>query len=212
MLSDYQLRQLTSETSKRIARKAERSGPAKPWPNRNRAQGPEGAMSQRSKPSDKPDLVRSRLRLCFALGQLVALSDGALGSAPRHRMSLRLFLQPPLNQHARGSDRLLRRRCRRYTVARSTPNVWATSATASPAAILSIASRRRCTESFFGRPNRTPRALARSRPSPVRARISVRSNSARPPRMVSMSRRAASLVHLRNISHLARATPDLDAL
>jgi hypothetical protein len=33
-------------------------------------------------------------------------------------------------------------------------------------------------ESFFGRPKRTPRALARSRPSPVRARISVRSNSA----------------------------------
>jgi hypothetical protein len=39
---------LTSETSKRIARKAERSGAAKPWSNHNRAQGPAGAMSQRS--------------------------------------------------------------------------------------------------------------------------------------------------------------------
>jgi hypothetical protein len=38
-----------------------------------------------------------------------------------------------------------------------------------------------------GRPKRTPRALVRSRPSPVQARISVRSNSASPPRMVSMS-------------------------
>jgi hypothetical protein len=39
---------LTSETTKRIARKTERSGAAKPWPNRNRAQGPAAAMSQRS--------------------------------------------------------------------------------------------------------------------------------------------------------------------
>jgi hypothetical protein len=50
MLSDYQLRQLTSESSKRISRKAERSGAAKPWRNRNRAQGPAGAqcLSDRS--------------------------------------------------------------------------------------------------------------------------------------------------------------------
>jgi hypothetical protein len=37
---------------------------------------------------------------------------------------------------------------------------------------------------FCGRPNRTPLAFARSRPSPVRARISSRSNSARPPSTV----------------------------
>src|SRR5262249_25074979 len=38
-----------------------------------------------------------------------------------------------------------------------------------------------------GRPNFTPRALARLRPSSVRARISSRSNSARPPRTISNS-------------------------
>jgi hypothetical protein len=53
----------------------------------------------------------------------------------------------------------------RYIVARSTPNVRATSATASPALILSSASRRWCADNFFGRPKRTPRAFARSRPS-----------------------------------------------
>jgi hypothetical protein len=54
--------------------------------------------------------------------------------------------------------------------------VRATSATASPALIRSIAAWRGCTVSFFGRPKRTPRALARSLPSPVRARMCVRSN------------------------------------
>ena len=39
-----------------------------------------------------------------------------------------------------------------------------------------------------GRPNRTPRSFARFLPSPVRARISSRSNSAKPPRIVSISR------------------------
>src|SRR6516165_8696187 len=41
---------------------------------------------------------------------------------------------------------------------------------------------------------RPPRALARLRPSPVRARISSRSNSARPPRIVSISRPCAVVV------------------
>jgi hypothetical protein len=50
---------------------------------------------------------------------------------------------------------------RQYTVARSIPNVRATSATASPAATRSTASRRWCAVSFFGRPKRTPRTLAR---------------------------------------------------
>ena len=39
-----------------------------------------------------------------------------------------------------------------------------------------------------GRPILTPRALARSRPSLVRARMRSRSNSARPPNTVNMSR------------------------
>jgi len=42
--------------------------------------------------------------------------------------------------------------------------------------------------SFGLRPSRTPRAFARSRPSPVRARISSRSNSAKPPSTVSINR------------------------
>ena len=42
--------------------------------------------------------------------------------------------------------------------------------------------------SFGFRPIFTPRATARARPSPVRARISSRSNSARPPRTVSIKR------------------------
>ena len=50
------------------------------------------------------------------------------------------------------------------------------------------ASRRWNSSNFVGRPNFTPRALARSRPAPVRARMSSRSNSARPPRTVSISR------------------------
>ena len=45
-----------------------------------------------------------------------------------------------------------------------------------------------------GRPKRTPRALARVRPSPVRARISSRSNSARPPKTVSINRPCAVVV------------------
>ena len=42
--------------------------------------------------------------------------------------------------------------------------------------------------SFGLRPITTPRALARSLPSPVRLLINSRSNSARPPRTVSISR------------------------
>src|SRR5262249_14039504 len=42
--------------------------------------------------------------------------------------------------------------------------------------------------SFGGRPNLTPRAFARCLPSVVRARISSRSNSARPPSTVSINR------------------------
>ena len=49
------------------------------------------------------------------------------------------------------------------------------------------ASWRWCAVSLRGRPNRTPRSRARLRPSPVRAAISERSNSARPPSTVSMS-------------------------
>src|SRR5262245_37052508 len=49
------------------------------------------------------------------------------------------------------------------------------------------ASCRCCAVRAAGRPKRTPLALARLRPSPVRARISSRSNSARPPRTVSIS-------------------------
>ena len=58
----------------------------------------------------------------------------------------------------------------------------------SPASRRAIASRRWCTVSLGLRPMMTPRALARCRPSPVRVRIRSRSNSARPPRTVSISR------------------------
>ena len=51
-----------------------------------------------------------------------------------------------------------------------------------------IASRCWCGVSFGLRPIFTPRAFARSRPSPVRARIRSRSNSASPPSTVSISR------------------------
>jgi hypothetical protein len=42
--------------------------------------------------------------------------------------------------------------------------------------------------SLGGRPMYTPRAFARTRPSPVRARINSRSNSAKPPSTVSINR------------------------
>ena len=42
--------------------------------------------------------------------------------------------------------------------------------------------------SLRGLPNLTPRSLARFLPSPVRARINSRSNSAKPPRTVSIKR------------------------
>ena len=45
-----------------------------------------------------------------------------------------------------------------------------------------------CFVSFGGRPIRTPRARARFLPSPVRARMSSRSNSASPPSTVSINR------------------------
>src|ERR1700719_961776 len=48
--------------------------------------------------------------------------------------------------------------------------------------------------SFGGRPIFTPFALARSRPSPVRARINSRSNSASPPSTVSIRRPWAVVV------------------
>src|SRR5215813_8426158 len=79
-------------------------------------------------------------------------------------------------------------------VACETLNVRATSACASPAARRCSASWRWCGVILRGRPNRTPRSLARFRPSPVRARISSRSNSAKPPRTVSISRPCAVVV------------------
>src|SRR3984893_10653041 len=51
-----------------------------------------------------------------------------------------------------------------------------------------IASRFWCGVSFGGRPILCPRATARARPSPVRARIKSLSNSARPPSTVSIKR------------------------
>jgi hypothetical protein len=51
-----------------------------------------------------------------------------------------------------------------------------------------IASARWRPVSVGGRPIWTPRALARVRPSPVRARINSRSNSARPPRTIGIKR------------------------
>jgi hypothetical protein len=62
------------------------------------------------------------------------------------------------------------------------------SACASPLASRSIASWRWCGVSDCGRPNFTPRAFARVLPSLVRARISSRSNSAKPPKTVNISR------------------------
>ena len=57
-----------------------------------------------------------------------------------------------------------------------------------PSAMALTASAFWCAVSIGGRPMWTPRALARSRPSPVRARISSRSNSASPPSTVSIKR------------------------
>ena len=51
-----------------------------------------------------------------------------------------------------------------------------------------------CGVIFGGRPIFTPRAMARLRPSPVLVRISSRSNSARPPRTVKLSRPRALVV------------------
>src|SRR5215475_12051482 len=64
----------------------------------------------------------------------------------------------------------------------------ATSICVSPAASRCSASWRWCGVSLRGLPNFTPRSLARLRPSPVRATISERSNSASPPSTVSISR------------------------
>ena len=75
----------------------------------------------------------------------------------------------------------------RDIVACETLNDRATSACASPLARRWRASCRWCGVSAVGRPNFTPRSLARFLPSPVRARISSRSNSAKPPRTVSIS-------------------------
>jgi len=80
------------------------------------------------------------------------------------------------------------RLCSRPIVVGSTAKVRATSACVSPAARRCRVSWRWWCVSFGGRPNLTPRPLARVRPSPVRARISSRSNSARPPSTVSISR------------------------
>jgi hypothetical protein len=61
----------------------------------------------------------------------------------------------------------------------------------SPRSRRRIASLRWCGVSLKGRPKLCPRALARSRPSPVRARINSRSNSASPPCTVSIKRPCA---------------------
>src|SRR5262249_56658789 len=53
----------------------------------------------------------------------------------------------------------------------------------------------------------TPRAFARARPSPVRARISSRSNSARPPRTVSISRPWAVVVSAQASLRLLKPAP-----
>ena len=62
------------------------------------------------------------------------------------------------------------------------------SARVSPASRRASASRCWCGVSFGLRPSFTPLATARARPSPVLARINSRSNSASPPRTVSISR------------------------
>ena len=64
----------------------------------------------------------------------------------------------------------------------------AISRTDSPSSRRLIASRCWCRVSLCGRPRLLPFAFARARPSEVRARISSRSNSARPPRTVGRAR------------------------
>src|SRR5271168_4116877 len=64
----------------------------------------------------------------------------------------------------------------------------------SPRSRRRIASLRWCGVSLKGRPKLCPRAFARSRPSPVRARINSRSNSASPPSTVSIKRPCAVVV------------------
>ena len=69
------------------------------------------------------------------------------------------------------------------------------SVSVSPRSRRRIASLRWCGVSLKGRPKLCPRALACcSRPSPVRARINSRSNSASPPRTVSIKRPCAVVV------------------
>src|SRR5712691_2177152 len=58
-----------------------------------------------------------------------------------------------------------------------------------------------------GRPNRTPRSFARLRPTPVRARINSRSNSARPPSTVSISRPWALVVSAQASLRLLKPAP-----
>jgi hypothetical protein len=64
----------------------------------------------------------------------------------------------------------------------------------SPRSRRRIASLRWCGVSLHGRPKLCPRALAGSRPSPVRARINSRSSSAKPPSTVSINRPCAVVV------------------
>jgi hypothetical protein len=75
------------------------------------------------------------------------------------------------------------------------------SASGSPASRREMASRRWCGVNLGRLPMATPLAFARSRPSPVRARISSRSNSAKPPRMVSIKRPCAVVVS----AHVSRS-------
>jgi hypothetical protein len=67
-----------------------------------------------------------------------------------------------------------------------TPYDLAISACTSPRSSLSRASRRWNSDSFDGLPSLTPRAFARFKPSPVRARISSLSNLAKPASTVSI--------------------------
>ncbi len=87
------------------------------------------------------------------------------------------------------------------------------SACVSPSASLSSASCRWCGDSLRGRPNRTPRSLARLLPSPVLDRISSRSNSAKPPRTVSISRPCGLVVSAQvSLSDLKPAPRSLQCL
>jgi hypothetical protein len=68
------------------------------------------------------------------------------------------------------------------------------SVSASPASRRRVASATWNALNFGFRPKRTPLAIARVRPSPARASISDRSNSARPPSMVIINRPCADVV------------------